>query len=205
VSRLVDNRSVRVVVFLLPLLIVVALLAGGCTRESPSGEPPIHLVPDMDQQPKYKPQSESEFFANGSAMRQPVEGTVARGYLREGDTYFSGRDEAGDFISEIPIERSVEVLRRGEERFNIYCAPCHGTGGTGNGSVVARGFTQPPDFISDSSRQMLVGQMYDAVTNGVRNMPSYRHQIRPEDRWAIIMHLRNLQRVAIPQAGTKDE
>jgi mono/diheme cytochrome c family protein len=180
------------------LLAVIVPLLGGCARESPSEKPPIHVVPDMDHQPKYKAQAESDFFADASAMRLPVKGTVPRGYLRADDAFYRGRDETEAYVTANPLPPTAEVLHRGEERFNIYCSPCHGKGGRGDGTVVARGFTQPPDFVSDSLRQMPVGQMFEAVTNGVRNMPSYRHQLRPEDRWAIIAYLRQLQGMTEP-------
>lgn len=181
------------------LFAMVVLLLGGCTRESPSEKPPIHLVQNMDHQPKYKAQAESEFFENASAMRLPVEGTVPQGYLREDNIFYRGRDDAGAYVTVNPEQLTAAVMHRGAERFKISCSPCHGLGGRGDGTVVARGFTTPPDFVSDSLRQMPVGQIFETITNGVRNMPSYRHQIRPEDRWAIIAQVRQLQGMTEPE------
>ncbi len=166
----------------------------GCYRESPSDKPPVHLNPNMDNQEKYKAQAESRFFPNGSTMRVPVEGTVARGYLREDSEYYRGKNEAGKFIQNAPVDIDMNLLKRGQERFNIYCSPCHGRVGDGHGIMVSKGFVPPPSFHLEHMREMPDGQIYDIISNGIRNMPAYRHQIRPDDRWAIVAYFRALQR-----------
>ena len=88
----------------------------------------------------------------------------------------------------------MQLLKRGQERFNIYCAPCHGQTGDGQGIVVQRGYLPPPSYHQDRLRKMPDGYIFDVITNGVRNMPSYRHQVPVADRWAIVSYLRALQR-----------
>ena len=186
------NRHIR----LAAILILAALLTvvAGCFRERPSEKPPIHMVPDMDNQPKYKAQEENKFFEDGSAMRKPVPGTVARGELREDALYYTGIDESGDTVmtSSVPID--MQLLKRGRERYDIFCSPCHGRTGDGQGIMLSRGYVPPPTFHSDRLRDLPDGYIFDVLTNGVRNMPSYRQQIPVKDRWAIIAYLRALQR-----------
>ncbi|UCC81150.1 MAG: cytochrome c [Candidatus Zixiibacteriota bacterium] len=178
------------IVFLLTLL----LISSGCYRKRPSDKPPIHLNPNMDRQEKYKPQSESRFFEDRSTMRQPVDGTVARGYLREDVEYYEGKNARGKFINKAPIEIDMNRMERGQERYNIYCSPCHSRVGDGRGIMIDKGYLPPPSFHTDRIREMPDGQIYDVITNGVRNMPAYRHQINPDDRWAIVVYVRALQR-----------
>jgi mono/diheme cytochrome c family protein len=177
-------------------LLTVLILLSGCAREKPGQEPPVHLNPNMDLQPKYRPQAESKFFSDGSTMRVPVEGTVAQGGLKENTAYFEGRDANGEFIVGMPdsIALTMNLLERGQQRFDIYCAPCHGRVGDGQGIVVTRGLVPPPTFHSDRIRQMPNGQIFETITNGLRNMPAYKYQIPVEDRWAIISYLRALER-----------
>ena len=176
-------------VFLLALVVIVL---PGCQGDV-SEEPPIHVVPNMDNQPKLKAQAKSEFFEDGAAMRTPVEGTVARGQLNEDDALYRGKKDNGDFVTKSPLEATAELLERGKERYAIFCAPCHGTTGDGKGTVIALGFTQPPDIRADSIVAFPDGQVFDLMTNGVRNMPAYGPQIPVPDRWAIIAHVRRLQ------------
>ncbi|MBU1320514.1 MAG: cytochrome c [candidate division Zixibacteria bacterium] len=186
------NRCIRLaVVVVMAALITVA---SGCFRDRPSEKPPIHLVPDMDSQPKYKAQEENKFFEDGSAMRQPIPGTVARGDLREDAGYYTGIDESGDTVKISPVLTDMQLLKRGQERFDIYCSPCHGRTGDGQGIMLSRGYVPPPTFHSDRLRDIPDGYVFDVVTNGIRNMPSYRQQIPVRDRWAIIAYLRALQR-----------
>lgn len=170
--------------------VVVAVI--GC-QGRPSADPPIHVNPNMDIQPKYKAQSKSEFFVNSSTMRIPPAGTVAVGELREG-AYYTGRDEKGNLVKTSPVAVSLEILHRGQERFNIYCSPCHGQTGVGNGIVVKRGYLPPPTFHSDLMRKNPDGHFFDVMTNGIRNMASYKSQVSVEDRWAIVAYIRALQR-----------
>lgn len=175
-------------------ILMILLISAGCYRKRPSEKPPVHLNPNMDNQEKYKAQSESEFFTDHSAMRQPVEGTVARGYLREDTEFYEGKNTKGDFIEKAPVVFDMNTLERGQERYNIYCSPCHSRVGDGRGIMVNKGYLPPPSFHIDRIREMPDGQIYDVITNGIRNMPSYRHQIFPDDRWAIVGYVRALQR-----------
>jgi len=180
----------------LPLIFVLLLIliaAGGCRRGTPSEDPPIHLNPNMDDQEKYKAQSENYFFANGSTMRPLVPGTVARGNLRADNRYYLGKDDRDNFIVDFPFEPSQSTLTRGKERFEIYCAPCHHKTGSGKGIIIEKGFVEPPSFYSDSVRTMENGYIYSVIANGVRNMPAYAHQIGVSDRWDIVAYIRFLQ------------
>ena len=176
------------------LLSVITLI--GCYQGRPSKEPPIHLIPNMDSQPKYNAQSESEFFADGATMRQPVVGTVARGYLRADDEYYRGKTASGNFVREAPVPVTMAVLKRGQERFSIYCTVCHGAVGDGKGIVAIKnvGLVPPPSFHEDNLMNIEDGHLFDVMTNGIRTMPSYKHQVSVEDRWAIVRYIRALQR-----------
>ena len=122
------------------ILCGIMILSLGCARERPSGKPPIHLNPDMDNQPKYKAQSKSAFFEDGATMRTPVAGTVALGELEDDDRYYKGVDEKGAFIKTAPVEVTMQLLDRGQERYNIYCSPCHSRVGDGKGIMMTRGY-----------------------------------------------------------------
>jgi mono/diheme cytochrome c family protein len=175
-------------------LLTLCLTAAGCYRKKPSDKPPIHLNPNMDNQEKYKAQSESGFFPDSSDMRMPVEGTVARGYLREDTEYYKGKNARGEFITKAPVEIDMKIMDRGRERYNIYCSPCHSRVGDGRGIIADKGLPPLPSFHIDRIREMPDGQIYDVITTGLRNMPSYAHQVMPADRWAIVVYLRALQR-----------
>jgi mono/diheme cytochrome c family protein len=149
------------------------------------------IISDMDRQPKVKPEAPSSFFADGRAMRPLVEGVVAQGELREDDALYRGRvGEA--YVQRAPIPVDEVVLTRGQQRFNIYCAPCHDKAGSGRGMVVRHGFPPPVDLASERVRTMPDGEIFETITNGVRNMPSYRKQVPVLDRWAIVTWLRVL-------------
>ena len=147
---------------------------------------------DMHNQPKYKPLRESRFFGNGSSARPAVEGTIARGTLQTDAAFFTGKAGVA-FVSEMPFPVDQHVIDRGEERYNIYCAPCHDRTGSGNGMVVQRGYRQPPSYHIDRLRQVEVGYFFDVMTNGFGVMPDYRAQITPRDRWNIAAYIRALQ------------
>ncbi len=170
------------------------LLSNGCYRGKPSKEPPIHINPNMDDQPKFRAQSATEFFGDGRAMRDPIEGTLPRGFLREDVVYYTGKDRNGKLVKKSPVAPTMEVLKRGQERFNIYCSPCHSRVGDGKGMVVLKGMFPPPTYHQARLRDIEDGHIFGVITNGIRNMPSYRSQIPVSDRWAIINYLRVLQR-----------
>jgi mono/diheme cytochrome c family protein len=188
--------------YIVILLFGILLVASGCFQGMPSDKPPIDINPNMDNQPKYKAQEASAFFADGKTMRTPPPGTVARGHLDEDDAYYRGVDEDGKPIKKMPVAPTLQVLERGQERFNIYCSPCHSRVGNGKGIMISRGYVPPPSFHSDRLRNIEDGHIFDVITHGLRNMPSYAHQIPTADRWAIIAYLRALQRSQ--HAGLKD-
>ena len=147
---------------------------------------------DMHNQPKAIPLRESVFFRDGSSARPLVEGTVARGTLQDDAAFFTGKNGAV-VLDALPFALTAEVLDRGEQRFNIYCSPCHDTAGTGQGMIVRRGYRQPPSYHIDRLRTAPLGHFYDVMTNGFGAMPDYRAQIAPRDRWAIAAYVRALQ------------
>lgn len=147
---------------------------------------------DMQDQPKYIPLRGSDFFGDGRSARPIPEGTVARGELRADKVFFTGK--LGDqFVDHLPFPVTRQVLERGEERFNIYCTPCHGRLGNGLGMIVRRGLKRPPSYHIDRLRQIPVGYFYDVITNGFGAMQDYASQVAPRDRWAIAAYIRVLQ------------
>jgi mono/diheme cytochrome c family protein len=147
---------------------------------------------DMHNQPKYRGLRPSVLFADGASARPRIEGTVARGTLQEDEAFFTGK--VGNVaVKELPLAVDEHVLDRGQERFNIFCSPCHGQTGAGNGMVVQRGYRQPPSFETDRLRQADAGHLFDVITNGFGVMPDYKVQIAPRDRWAIVAYIRALQ------------
>jgi mono/diheme cytochrome c family protein len=147
---------------------------------------------DMHDQPKYVPLRQSSFFGDERSARPLVAGTVARGHLREDTLLYAGKVNGVD-ATVFPFAIDARVMARGQERFNIFCSPCHGRTGQGDGMVVRRGFRRPPTFHQDRLRNAPVGQIFDVITNGFGAMPDYAAQIRAEDRWAIVAYLRALQ------------
>jgi mono/diheme cytochrome c family protein len=182
------------------------LTAAGCRR-------------DMQDQPKMKPLRGSTFFSDGLSSRQPIEGTIPRGYLRSDTAFYTGKKTglantpgatptpgtaqptAGgtpanaypDDVDTFPFQVTADVVTRGRERYDIFCSVCHGLTGNGDGMVVRRGFRRAASFNDDRLRQAPVGHFFDAITNGWGAMPSYAPQIPVQDRWAIIAYIRALQ------------
>lgn len=176
------------------LLAVTALASGGC-RGTIFAEPPKHLFDDMDWQNKFLPQAQDDFFADHRAMRPLIDGTVARGELRDDLAFYQGVDAAtGKPLVVPPMPVTQAMIRRGQERFNIFCAPCHDKSGSGHGIVVQRGFHIPVDLSSDHTRALPDGEVFQTITRGVRNMPAYGNQIPEADRWAIVTWVRVLER-----------
>jgi hypothetical protein len=147
---------------------------------------------DMHDQPRYKPYRASDFFGDGRSARPLPEGTVARGRLR-GDAHLHTGRVDGQFASTFPFPITEERLARGRERYGIYCTPCHGLAGYGDGMVVTRGFRRAASFHVDRVRAEPPGYFYDVIANGFGAMPSYAAQIPVEDRWAIVAYVRALQ------------
>jgi mono/diheme cytochrome c family protein len=149
---------------------------------------------DMHDQPKYIPLRPSEFFADGRSERPLIEGTVARGHLNEDAALYTGKGADGKPVDTFPFPVTKEVIQRGQQRFNIYCSPCHDRLGNGDGMIVRRGYRKPPSYHIDRLRQVPNGYIYDVITNGFGAMPDYSAQIQqPEDRWAIVAYVRALQ------------
>jgi mono/diheme cytochrome c family protein len=148
---------------------------------------------DMQAQPKQNPLSRSDFFADQRSERPPVEGTVARGQLHEDTYFYTGRtgNTPGNYM---PFPVTKEVLERGRERYNIYCAPCHSLVGDGNGFIPSRGFARkPPSYHIERLQKAPLGYFYDVMTNGFGIMPDYASQVSPQDRWKIVAYIRALQ------------
>lgn len=178
-------------------------------REIPFSRPRIHIIQDMDAQLKFKAQNPNTLFNDGRSMRPPQEGVIARGDLMEDAHYHKGvlNDEwATTFPSQVPV--TIELLKRGQERFNIYCQPCHGISGYGDGIVNKRAmqlmnapllgngttWVQPKSVHEAAIREQPVGQIFNSITNGIRNMSGYASQIPTDDRWAIVSYVKALQR-----------
>jgi mono/diheme cytochrome c family protein len=152
----------------------------------------------MHDQPKYVPLRESAFFGDSRSARPIVPGTVARGRLNDDALLYTGKVDAsggpGKTDAEVfPFPITDAILARGQERYNIYCSPCHGRTGQGDGMVVRRGYRRPPSYHQDRLRSAPVGHFFDVISNGFGAMPDYAAQISPEDRWAVVAYLRALQ------------
>ncbi|MBI4476223.1 MAG: cytochrome c [Acidobacteria bacterium] len=147
---------------------------------------------DMHDQPKYEPLEQAEFFGDAMSARPVVAGTVARGHLHDDEHLYTGRIR-NTFANSFPFEITGDVMKRGRERYDIFCSPCHGRTGDGDGMIVRRGYRRPPSFHDDRLRDVAVGHYFDVMTNGFGAMPEYRTQVSPHDRWAIIAYVRALQ------------
>src|SRR5262245_62667598 len=147
---------------------------------------------DMHDQHKLGPLEGTPFFPDGRGSRQPVEGTVARGLLKEDRHLYEGRfgddgpGPAGELVDKFPMPVDRALLSRGRERYDIYCSPCHARTGEGDGMVVRRGFQRPPTFHRDELRSAKVGYLYEVITKGLGVMPSYAAQVTTRDRCAIV-------------------
>jgi mono/diheme cytochrome c family protein len=147
---------------------------------------------DMHDAPSYDPLQQTQFFPDGAASRMLVPNTVARGQLREDEHLYTGKVN-GQPATEFPMPVTAEVMARGQERFNVYCSPCHGRSGEGNGMIVQRGFRQPPSYHDERLRKEPVGYFFDVMTNGFGAMQDYSAQVTVTDRWAIAAYIRALQ------------
>ena len=163
----------------LSALVVLLIGGGGCAY-------------NMSKQPRYNPYSKSDFFPDERSVRPVVEGTVARGALHTNDPFFTGRKN-GQVVDQVPVRVTLDMLKRGRERFDIYCSPCHGRVGDGEGMVAQRGFDHPPSYMIDRLRQAPDGHLFDVITSGVGRMSSYASRVDPADRWAIVAYIRALQ------------
>lgn len=146
----------------------------------------------MHNQPKYIPLRESTFFSDARSARPLVAGTVARGQLHEDTLLYTGKIGGAD-ATMFPFRVDERVMARGRERYDIFCAPCHGRTGAGDGMVVRRGYRRPPSYHDDRLRAAPAGHYFDVMTNGFGAMPDYAAQIPAEDRWAVVAYIRALQ------------
>ncbi len=147
---------------------------------------------DMYNQPKGKPLAENSFFKNEAIARPVPPHTVARGNAREDTEFYTGLTN-GTLVTQLPMQLTPELLGRGRERYDIYCAVCHGLTGKGNGEIVRRGFPAPPTYHVDRLRNAPIGHFYDVITNGYGVMYPYATRVAPADRWAIAAYIRALQ------------
>jgi mono/diheme cytochrome c family protein len=177
------------------LVAAASLLLLSCRGEKFEHQP-IHPNMNMDQQERYEAQEYNTFFEDGRSMRMPVEGTVPRGNLREDLAYYQGINEDSTFVEEIPVDVTKSFILRGQNQYDTYCAPCHGITGDGRGIIMTGqyGYVPAPSYHIDRLRTIEDGYLYSTIANGIRNMPSYAHQVKVEDRWAIVAYLRALQR-----------
>ena len=146
----------------------------------------------MHDAPRYEPLEASTFFSDGQSSRMPVANTVARGQLREDDLLYTGKI-GGQLANEFPMPVTAEVMARGQERFNVFCSPCHARTGDGNGMIVQRGFRQPPSYYEERLVNAPVGYFFDVMTHGFGAMQDYAAQVPVADRWAIAAYIRALQ------------
>jgi mono/diheme cytochrome c family protein len=195
-------RAITLGLVIAACLAILPVLYVARARVAQSPQPRLHIVQDMDNQERYKAQQAHPLFADGRELRPQVEGTIARGDLPRSPAFATGQ-ENGQFVTKFPAEVQVTLplLQRGQQRFNIYCAPCHGLGGAGDGIVGQRalaletpGWTQPASLLDQTARDRPNGHIFNTITNGIRTMPPYGDQIPEADRWAIVAYVRALQR-----------
>lgn len=174
---------------------LAVLIAVAACRGQRAEKPPIHPNMNMDQQNRVEAQEENRFFTDNRAMRQPVQGTVSRGGLRQDKGMYQGINEDSSFVQKNPIEITRKFLKRGQLRYETYCTPCHGITGDGKGIVVTGqyGLVRPSSYHIDRLRNEGDGYLYSVITNGIRTMQPYAHQIEVKDRWAIVAYVRALQ------------
>ena len=156
-----------------------ALLLAGCRQK-------------MSNQPRYDPLEPSAFFEDGMSARPRIPGTVARGEMTDNPFFDTGKLN-GQVADGFPMPVTLELIDRGHNRFDIYCAQCHGRVGDGNGMIPARGYRRPPSFHTETLRAATTGHLFDVMTNGFGAMPPYGKMIPPQDRWAIAAYIRALQ------------
>ena len=161
-------------------IVAVAVALTGCRQ-------------DMHQAARYDPLEQSPFFADQRSARPQIEGTVSRGNLRDDKLFYTAKQPDGQLVDTVPVKVDKALLLRGQDRYDVYCSPCHGRTGDGNGMVVQRGFKQPTSYHTDRLRAQPVGYFYDVITNGFGAMQDYSAQVAPRDRWAIAAYVRALQ------------
>ena len=184
------------------LVVLTISIAGFRGRRST--QPPVEVFPDMDRQAKYRPQAESKFFADGRADRPLPAGVVPRGrtiaadpeFLRSDGFLYRGKAATGEFARGFPPGLAIDqkFMERGRERYTLYCAPCHGALGDGQGVTRAYGMVTTASYHDDRIRQMAEGEIFNTITNGKNTMAAYADKLSPADRWAVIAYVRALER-----------
>ena len=190
---------------ILPLLLAALTPLGlqGCMRGCSSSDPPVLINFSMFNQPKYKAQAASTFFYDGKTMRPPVPGTIARGHLHQDLALSTGMDAGGKPIATSPVVVDEALLARGAERYGIYCQPCHDERGEGKGILFQRAKVPTANLLEPRIRELPDGAIFDTITNGKGLMASYRYQVVAHDRWAIIAHVRDLEKKSAEMEATK--
>lgn len=185
-------------------LSVVAIVSVAGLRGSKSTKPPLEVFPDMDRQPKLRPQTTTRFagFADGQSSRLPVAGTVSRESARELTAAVTGKNADGSWVDAMPATVTREFVERGRNRYNIYCAPCHGIAGDGNGVTTKFGMGNVAKFHDERLIRMADGEIYNTISNGKNLMLPYADKLVPEDRWAVVAYVRALQ---LSRLGKKEE
>lgn len=185
------------------LVVLVAALVFAACQGMPSERTQIQPQQNMYWQQKFKAFEPNDFFDDRRAMRLPVEGTIARGHLRQDMAKYQGLNPDGSQVDFIPVAVTRELLNRGRMKYEISCSPCHGKSGNGDGLVIARGYVPPPSFHDEHVLTMPDGGIYSAIYNGAGSMPTFRRMVpRAEDRWAIVAYIRAMQ---ISQAATEEQ
>jgi len=162
--------------------LAAALLMTGCAEAG-----------QMHSQPRYDPLEASSFFADGRSARVPVDGTVPYSDVSPNSPELTGLDEAGALLEGFPVEINAELVQLGQERYDIYCTPCHGVTGEGNGKATQFGFPKPPSLLDTASREMTTGQLFQIITEGRGDMFPYGYRVKPNERWAVIAYMRAMQ------------
>lgn len=191
------------------LLVIITGIAIAGFRGSKFSKPPLEIFPDMDRQPRLKPQSEFSYWDDRRADRLPVAGTVTRGNdldvksVFEEDyksdrfrnpSFYTAKDESGEFLAKIPVPVTMEFIKKGREKYNIFCAVCHGESGNGNGVTTNYGVAGSMNYHVDNVRNMADGEIYNIIENGIRQMKGYGDKLEPEERWAVVAYVRALQK-----------
>jgi mono/diheme cytochrome c family protein len=194
-------RWLKYAVVVLLVLSWVPLVFIARARTTTSRRPRLHVVFDMDNQPKIRTQSANPIFADLRGMRPPVPGTVPHTEGRKDPEYLTGKTADGGWVKVMPVPMTMALMKRGQDRFDIYCEPCHGASGYGDGIVAKRAealqegtWTPPSSYHTDLVRSRPDGHIFNTITNGIRKMPAYGPQIPVADRWAIVAYVRALQR-----------
>ncbi|HSH92633.1 MAG TPA: cytochrome c [Roseimicrobium sp.] len=187
------------------MVLTVMVVAGrrGPNPENPPRKPPIEIFPDMDRQPKLRPEAPNNFFPDGLSSQKHIEGTIARGSAFEDVPYNTGKiTGTTNWVETIPVPVTVAMLKRGQQRFSINCSPCHGSVGDGKGITTKYGMVAVANFHDPRLVQMTDGEIFNTITHGKNLMGSYGANITIDDRWAIISYVRALQR---SQLGVLDD